>query len=144
MNNMEVNSLVKVVDPESFSRGDEGIIICRIPSESGQDEIQVQFGPNRGKNCNWTETFRPEQLEQIEVFSTKVIAYREFPGMHHSTCDYNFEEGAPRKCMIAGCNLLDTHYTYVNYVGSVLRVRTCETHNKEYNFVNTECLNLGE
>jgi len=150
---MEPGTLVRVTDRESPLFGYEGVVVADVASIS-TDTVHVEFGkearmrlptwdPFDDSKCQWRVPTRPEQLELIEALSAETVAKRHFAKMHMASVEYEFVKGVPHICMIDGCANLATHYTYVNFVGRVMRLRTCVVHHGKYNLVCSESLTLG-
>lgn len=144
---MKLGDLVEVTDEGSSLFGCQGEIVG-VGDE--QETLKVLFGPEaeycftpRRFEGNYDQELLPEQLRVIERLRPEVVAERMFPNRYHHVIEYQFGEGVEHVCMIDGCSEPDTHDMYVNYVGTVMCIRTCERCHGEWNGCLTETIKLG-
>lgn len=145
---MEVGTHVKVTDDELTIHMREGTVVSvegtRISVQFGRECRYELYGPYTDDEPDYIEPLREDQLEVVEALSAKTIADREFPGgHHHSSIEYEYSEGVEHQCMLSTCDAPSTHYTYVNYIGLVMRFHTCETHHNEHNLKRSESIELA-
>jgi len=152
---MEIGNKVKVVDKSSDLFMGEGTVIS-IDKDDFGPRYSVEFGcelsshffdpiahGQNGKKLEYIDTFRDEQLETIEIISTKVIAKRMFGRMCHQVFDWDRYADDEPICMINGCNNHSTLLAYTNFYGTVYRFHACGGCYERYHGKSTEEIQFG-